>query len=597
MSYSGTSVYFAIATLISCIPAVAGLVARWYAYKWTGILLYFCSLVFLFLSVFFYVSFRIVRHGSPFLLELLDKLNRILSPVASKVASTKFVGPVIAVIIRANFFAWFMILLLSDQVIRALIGRLVGHHASQRNYSIVNAVDPQFPMFDKSFGDMQKDDILKTQFQKRLPKPDYSQSIAYTLAVASKLAYEEVSVIKHELEKDGFDVKRTFLPMAFKNACAYIIEKDDNIFVVFRGTNPMNIQNFVTDFNIEMTEIRSPSGVSMGKVHKGFWEAMGDPHRSSSPEQQLQRSATLQIELSAASLHRTVLSTMQAATDIAKFTVRELVSHVSDPIDNSWIGYDRDIRNHTLYAQAEEWIMALINYQNHAHPTDDEAVDLDEYPSIRNPPQRKRFYIAGHSLGGALATVFLAKMLQSESPLLNQFCGLYTYGQPKVGDAEFTRAFYPEIATKVFHHAYNNDIVTRVPPFFKYYTPPGTLVFIDSAYSVTLHPPNMRTNDPVPVRPISYLHLSGLLNSNVIRRLPQESWLRVTFRLLFPFFLNDHFPSEYCNSLREGTLNWVIIGDEGLQGGAAARDDEESAVGIMSATPLSPLTKATRRHF
>ena len=121
------------------------------------------------------------------------------------------------------------------------------------------------------------------------------------------------------------------------------------------------------------------------------------------------------------------------------------------------------------------------------------------------------------------------------------------------------------------------------------------MVFIDSAYSVTLYPPNPRTNEPVPVRPISYLHLSGLLNTNVIRRLSQESWLRVTFRLLFPFFLNDHFPSEYVNGLRQGTLTWMIVGEEGLQGGSS-KGDEESAVG-MSATSVSSMTKATRRNF
>ena len=227
----------------------------------------------------------------------------------------------------------------------------------------------------------------------------------------------------------------------------------------------------------------------MGKVHKGFWNAMGNPNRTAaSAGQAPQRSATLQIELNAASLQRTVVSTVQAAIDIGKFTVNELISHVADPIDNSWIGYDRDVRHHSLYAQAEEWIMALIGHQNHVHPTDDEAVELDDYPPTRHlPPRRKRFFIAGHSLGGALATgnyivykiivldcicsliilyntmgytphvlVFLAKMLQSESPLLNHFSGLYTYGQPKVGDVEFTRAFYPEFTTKIFHHAYNN---------------------------------------------------------------------------------------------------------------------------------------------
>lgn len=46
--------------------------------------------------------------------------------------------------------------------------------------------------------------------------PEYSRSKAYTLAVASKLVYEEVNVIKHELEKDGFNVHRSFLPMAYR---------------------------------------------------------------------------------------------------------------------------------------------------------------------------------------------------------------------------------------------------------------------------------------------------------------------------------------------------------------------------------------------
>ena len=65
----------------------------------------------------------------------------------------------------------------------------------------------------------------KASYQKRQPRPEYSQSIAYTLAVASKLAYEDVGLIKHELEKDGFDVKRTFLPLAFKVLLFLILYK------------------------------------------------------------------------------------------------------------------------------------------------------------------------------------------------------------------------------------------------------------------------------------------------------------------------------------------------------------------------------------
>lgn len=71
----------------------------------------------------------------------------------------------------------------------------------------------------------------------------------------------------------------------------------------------------------------------------------------------------------------------------------------------------------------------------------------------------------------------------------------------------------------------------------------------------------------MPVRNISFLHLSGLLNRYVIRRLPKENKIRILFRIIFPFFLNDHFPSEYSESLRHGTVNWVIMGAGGLEGG------------------------------
>ena len=84
--------------------------------------------------------------------------------------------------------------------------------------AIVNAVDPKFPLFDKLLDENaeREEKEAKKSYQKRQSRPEYSQAIAYTLAVASELAYEEVGLIKHELEKDGFDVKRTFLPLAFK---------------------------------------------------------------------------------------------------------------------------------------------------------------------------------------------------------------------------------------------------------------------------------------------------------------------------------------------------------------------------------------------
>ncbi|KAI9320089.1 Alpha/Beta hydrolase protein [Dichotomocladium elegans] len=413
--------------------------------------------------------------------------------------------------------------------------------------AIVNSVDPHFELFDESLGETKK-------------LGGYSLAKAYTLAVMSKLAYEEVGVIKHELEKDGFDVERSFFPMAYKNICAYIAEKGNDIYLIFRGTSPLNIQNFVTDFNIAMMDVRTPRGVSMGKVHKGFWQAMGEPNTASAEASTGGlMSSTLHLELNSASLYRTITSTVQAAGAIAKFGLSQLVHHVKDPIDNSWIGYDIDIRHHGMYAQAEEFIMKLL---------EEKPLPIGGFSAAQKT--KKRLYVGGHSLGGALGTIFVAKMMQSESPLLRHFSGLYTFGQPKVGDAEFTCAFYPEIST----------------------------------YKMTFYPPDARTNEPIPVRPISFIHLSGLLNANVIRRLPQESWLRAVFRLVFPFFLNDHFPSDYCSAIRQGKL--VLHGvDEGYVGDNSGflHDEEEQIRGInmipttqLSFAPSVLSTTSQRYH-
>lgn len=134
------------------------------------------------------------------------------------------------------------------------------------------------------------------------------------------------------------------------------------------------------------------------------------------------------------------------------------------------------------------------------------------------------------------------------------------------------------------------DIVTRIPSHDNYSSPPGTLVFIDSGYNIALYPPNPLTNEPVPIRPISFLHLSGLLNRHIIARLVSDSLVRIVLRIVFPFFVNDHFPSDYCEALRKGKINWVVIGEGGISAG------DETDEGIrMSPTKQSSGQKGSRR--
>lgn len=178
-------------------------------------------------------------------------------------------------------------------------------------------------------------------------------------------------------------------------------------------------------------------------------------------------------------------------------------------------------------------------------------------------------------------------MIQSKSPLIPYFAGLYTYGQPNIGDEAFGRSFGPEITCKIFNHTFNNgkfpslkndlahscfysDVVPRIP--YWYSPPPGTLVFIDAAYKITIYPPDPKTNQSVPVRPISYLHLSGILNRHVIGRLKQETSVRILFRLLLPFFINDHFPSDYSDALLSGDVEWIVVGEN--EGGNEEKDEK-----------------------
>lgn len=73
-------------------------------------------------------------------------------------------------------------------------------------------------------------------------------------------------------------------------------------------------------------------------------------------------------------------------------------------------------------------------------------------------------WFTGHSLGAAVATV--AAVLCEQSGM--RVSGLYTYGSPRVGDAEFAdsfRGFFPGDAGRDYQRFANErDIVTVVPP-------------------------------------------------------------------------------------------------------------------------------------
>lgn len=80
--------------------------------------------------------------------------------------------------------------------------------------------------------------------------------------------------------------------------------------------------------------------------------------------------------------------------------------------------------------------------------------------------QNKNFWFTGHSLGGALATLALAKFPYQR---IKQVTGLYTFGQPRCGTDQFVKAFsniFRELCMCRF--AFYNDPITVLPPGYSH---------------------------------------------------------------------------------------------------------------------------------
>ena len=90
-----------------------------------------------------------------------------------------------------------------------------------------------------------------------------------------------------------------------------------------------------------------------------------------------------------------------------------------------------------------------------------EAVwQVDVEPVLRRAAERgQKVWITGHSLGGALATLAAAWCHEWADVR-----GVYTYGQPLVGNKRFASLFNDALLDRFHRFVNNRDIVTKVPP-------------------------------------------------------------------------------------------------------------------------------------
>ncbi|KZV39750.1 hypothetical protein F511_08212 [Dorcoceras hygrometricum] len=195
---------------------------------------------------------------------------------------------------------------------------------------------------------------------------------------------------------------------------------------------------------------------------------------------------------------------------------------------------------------------------------------------------KARFIVTGHSLGGALAALFPAILaLHDESFLLERLDGVYTFGQPRVGDekfGEFVKRTMEKYSINYYRFVYSYDVVPRLPYddstlLFKHF---GTCIYYNSFYEPKIVPEEPDKNYfsllwMIPKIANAWWELIRSFSISFTRGSEyKEGGVLRMFRVigLFTAGVPAHCPQDYVNATRLGSSHVflpTIISDNDLK--------------------------------
>ncbi len=255
--------------------------------------------------------------------------------------------------------------------------------------------------------------------EEQQPDQQPPATVAHTLAVAAGYAYSDAATVSMMLARMGLQDNHCLqvdmtVDAMFIRSTAFLIQSSDGSVVIlaYRGTEPTNLVNWLTDADVHPDKIAFPFPRDA---------AAADPAESSLPP------------------------------DAEAVPAEGYAVHA---------GFYRNVRA-TRFAV----IAALDRALNRRSVLDDDS-------GSPMPPMEKpmtTLYLTGHSLGGAMAAL-MAVMLSVEPQYKKLFApvfkGACTYGAPMVGSPEFANACAENtfLDRNVVRYIYRKDLVPHLPP-------------------------------------------------------------------------------------------------------------------------------------
>jgi len=143
--------------------------------------------------------------------------------------------------------------------------------------------------------------------------------------------------------------------------------------------------------------------------------------------------------------------------------------------------------------------------------------------------KKRPLWIAGHSLGGALATLYGIKYPEGVS-------GIYTFGAPRIGGKKFAKNAN-QTSPSLYRVVHDNDLIPRLPtpPFYRH---TGSTYFLASSGKLLIDPPASKKWES---------RFNG--HGKFLKKLYSEYWSKGDFKAIPSDYFADHSPRLYAEVL------------------------------------------------